>query len=131
EMNKLYNEREALKDYIEWIKDERRRLAEEYWNALSRLRELDEKLENDLRSSPEIFDKLLGMIESQKETVDKLSNVIPKVPVETAVEHLKQSVTTTYNEERISIKQIEEEKDREEFLNPRRRNNDIKTLTYE
>lgn len=37
----MYNERMAIREYTKWIREERRFLAEEYWRAIERLRELD------------------------------------------------------------------------------------------
>lgn len=132
-MSEMLTERKALQDYIEWLKDERRRLGEEYWSAIERLRVLDQEVQTDI-SSIDMVNDLSKLIKMQTETVNKLGNLIPSIPVETIVESWSEtervSIETEKNYSKISPKQMEQEKDREDFsATIKRRNNSIKNLS--
>lgn len=95
----LYTERKALEDHIKWIKEERRKLAEEYWKSVERLRELDSQLSNEGQN--ELVEKLMTMIELQSETIGLMKDKIPHVPIETVVEQWKQE-----NKEKVETKKL-------------------------
>lgn len=104
-MDPVYTERKALKDYIDWIKEERRRLSDEYWNAVERLRELDDV---DRKEQP------IDLNEKLFDTINTLSKMIPSVPVEKVVSELKTdlSVPTTKNEI-VSYTDIDDQRQRD------------------
>ena len=106
----IFTERQALKEYTEWLREERRRLGQEYWKAMERLRTLDEQ-QNVLSESEEIIDKL-------SEAISLFSNSKSKPKTVT----LKQ----IEKENPISPQDIEREKDR--AFKKRRRNNDISVV---
>lgn len=113
-MNDFYSERKALKDYISYIREERRRLSDEYWKSLARLRELDEKAEKAGQS--DLVVTLLKVIEDQKQTVERLTELV-------AIESPKLSILDVINQfdekkEIIEKQKIEEMKDLDEMTKP-------------
>lgn len=134
-MREIYTERQALQEYIEWIKDERRRLSGEYWKAIERLRELDSKVE--ATEGSEVVNKLVSVVERQNEVVSKLNEVMPHVPANVVAEYWEKNISkeVTYTEEVAAAMtdEIEFEKDKAERQAPvkRSKKQDIKTLSYE
>jgi hypothetical protein len=111
----MYTEREALKEYIEYIREERKRLGEEYWKAIQRLKEIDSNHSPDQLPS-DILSKLIEVVEKQNSTVEKLNEIIPPVPVEAVVELFHNETTTTTS--KISTDKIEREKEKDEYFQP-------------
>lgn len=136
-METLFTERKALKEYMDWIKEERRRLTDEYWKALNELKNLDEKLEKSLNGPSDTIDRLLNLTESQKESVDNLSKLIPSIPVEVAIDHWKKMNDAHVDDEPVNKfftnRQVEEEKEKDEKTQPvkRRKRIDVRTLAFE
>jgi len=136
-METLFTERKALKEYMDWIKEERRRLTDEYWKALNELKNLDEKLEKSLDGPSDTIDRLLNLTESQKESVDNLSKLIPSIPVEVAIDHWKEMNDTHVSDEPVNEfftnRQVEEEKEKDEKTQPVKikKRTDVRTLAFE
>lgn len=123
-MSETYTERKALKEYIEWIREERRKLSDEYWKSIERLRELDEKAEQDLKEYPEVIDKLVHVIEKQTITVRKMNEQIPQVPLEEAVKqfnvtHAGDEGIESFNEKYPTITQLDREIERQKDADER------------
>jgi hypothetical protein len=127
--SRLYTEREALKEYIEFIKEERRKLGEEYWKAIQRLKEIDSSIANSNEMPADILSKLVEVVSNQNQTVEKLNQIIPPVPVEAVIEFYQSETTTT---SKISVDQIEREKEKDEHFQPVKKANrvDRKDLAY-
>jgi len=122
----MYTERKALEEHIMWIREERRKLSDEYWRAIAHLRELDNKLNEGGPS--ELTEKLAKMVEEQGNTINELKNLVPKVPVEVAVEQfkkLKEEESVTIEEPKIPNVQIESQKDFDD------RNRSVKRRTHQ
>jgi hypothetical protein len=112
--NKMFTERKALEDYIEWLREERRRLGEEYWKAIERLKQLDQDLTAE--GSSELVGKLMVMIEDQTKTVDRLRQMVPSVPAQAAIDLFKKEADNIINKV-----EIQKERDKEESSAPVKR----------
>lgn len=130
-MVEFYTERTALRDYITWIQSERRRLGEEYWRVIERLKNLDKQMENHTETSSELMNKLIEMNEKQTEVVGKLGELVPSVPANVVAEFWEENISkqTTYS--KVSTKQIEKQRDIEDQFSTikRKRRNNIKELS--
>jgi hypothetical protein len=105
---KMYTERKALEDYIIWLKEERRRLGEEYWKAIERLKQMDENIA--AQGTSELVERLMLLVEDQNKTVDKLSKMVPPVPASAAIELFKQETNEIINKVEIQKERDKEEK---------------------
>lgn len=133
-MNSIYTERKALQEHIEWIREERRRLSDEYWRAIERLRELDNKLADEGVS--ELVDKLFIVAERQNDAVNDLANLIPSIPVEEVVKYWKELNGNSEPEdiiEKVKNEEIERQKDIDDSNRPvkRSKRQDSKIMTSE
>lgn len=110
-----FTERVALREYLEFLREERERITTEYWNTLNRLRELDEKEERETQGQkfnvPEKGSSFQDAVEAMN-NLDEDDNV---------------------EQTRISQQDIEEMKDYDEVTVSvkRSRRNDIKSLSYQ
>jgi predicted nucleic-acid-binding protein len=93
--NFMYTERRAIEDRIRDIRDERRRLSDEYYSLLQRLREIDQRDMNE--SNLDITERLTT-------TVEKLSEVIPHIPAEAMVQH----VAKNFSPEMVATEEVKE-----------------------
>lgn len=101
-MEEIYTERIALKEYISFIREERRRLSDEYWKSIERLRQLDERIVPEDKN--ELINTLLSMISEQNKTVDNLRSLL------SPHESVKPEIPVLEKENKIVDKIIEEQK---------------------
>lgn len=133
-MESTFTERKALKEYVAWIREERRRLGDEYWKAIERIRELDANAEVN-NVSVETVDRLAEVINRQNEVIERLNDLMPKIPVEVAVKQL-QNITgnvTVTEDQLVKAKVMEEAINYKErkAIRKGRTNLDIKSLSYD
>src|SRR5690625_3033581 len=65
---KMLTERQALREYINYLREERLKISDEYWKAVTRLRELDERQQYYYNESKSLdcevkIDKLIHQVE--------------------------------------------------------------------
>jgi seryl-tRNA synthetase len=101
-VEEIYTERKALKEYISFIREERRRLSDEYWKSIERLRQLDERIVPEDKN--ELINTLLSMISEQNKTVDNLRSLL------SPHESVKPEIPVLEKENKIVDKVIEEQK---------------------
>lgn len=102
-MEKLYTERKAIQEYLEFLREERRRISSEYWRALQRLKELDEQINK--HEPTELINTLVSIIETQTKTLNHIKELIPNIPLELAVEKINREL----ERENLQAEEIEEE----------------------
>lgn len=83
----IYTERKAIQEEIAWIREERRRLHDRYFELLDRLKVLDER-EVESVDPTEVISRLMDI-------TDTLSELVPKVPVQNLIHHLKDNYDTS------------------------------------
>lgn len=129
----MYTERQALKEYVSFLKEERVRISSEYWQALERLKQLDEKL-NAQHEPSELVVKMLEVIEKQNDTIDQLKLLIPSVSIEQAIQNIKHvEVVEAVQEVAVSTQHIEQQKEADEkkSIMKRKKKSDMRSLAYE
>lgn len=70
-----FNERKALQEHIQYLREERRRLGDEIWKAHERLKQLDEAAQH-----PEVLEKMYN-------TVERLEKLLPTMNAVQTIEN--------------------------------------------
>lgn len=85
----MLTERQAIKEELEWIRVERTRLSDRYWENMARLRELDEL---DRKNGPLVLidhEKITGQL---CDAVTTLRGLIPDISLDRIKEMMEQEV---------------------------------------
>lgn len=117
----MFNEREAIREYLVWIREERRKLSDDYWKGIERLRELD-SLEREIEKETE-----LAINETKQEELT-LIQAIEKASREYGVR-----IESENKANKVDAKDIEllKEKDDNNLVIKKRKNNDIQLIANE
>lgn len=119
----VFTERQAIKQRMEEIRQERRELLNEYYSLIDRLRELDNEEKEAIDSE--------AIVGSLTEAVKTIQQLIPHVPVSAVLEHVSQkieqskiTITTEKPEKEVAPKPVityQQRRDEQRVLTERKR----------